>query len=253
MRRRAGTAARRLCVVVATTAAFAGAAPGANIEPPHRPARPAQRMPAAAVKAPAAEPAFRVTSSQPRIDPLLLRAYETLSAGELAAAAADYALVLKADANNADALHGLAVVALRRGRFGDAEEFYLRAVHADPRDAIAVAGLFGLRGYAVPVDAESQLKSLIAEQPWQHALHFALGNVYAATGRWSEAQQAFFSASGGADEHPDYLFNLAVSLDHLRQSSLAARYYSRAIAAAKERPAAFDTTQAEIRLRALLR
>ncbi|MGV3590440.1 MAG: tetratricopeptide repeat protein, partial [Gammaproteobacteria bacterium] len=50
-----------------------------------------------------------------------------------------------------------------------------------------------------------------------------LGNHYAAQGRWSEAQGAYYNAlltarrSAGGPVHPDYAFNLAVSLEQLNQ------------------------------------
>ena len=68
--------------------------------------------------------------------------------------------------------------------------------------------------------------------------------------RWAEAQQSFFQAHVADPTNPDYVYNLAVSLDHLRQTSLAAQYYARALAA-ESQAVAFDRSQAEIRLRQL--
>jgi uncharacterized protein HemY len=92
---------------------------------------------------------------------------------------------------------------------------------------------------------------MIAEQPDEPALHFALANVYAASARWREAQQSFFSAYIGDPEQPDYLFNLAVSLDHLHQGKLAREFYEKAAAAAARRPAAFSPARIAERLREL--
>lgn len=207
------------------------------------------RSPAAAQPAP--DSPIRITTSKSRINPALVKAFDALNAGNLAAAQTDYGGVLKAEPRNADALLGMAAIALRQGQYDQAEEYYLRAVEADPKNAVAQAGLFGLRGQVDPVNSESRLKTLIAAQPDQPFLQFALGNIYVAGGRWSEAQQAFFKAYTGDPEHPDYLFNLAVSLDHLRQSKLAAQYYNQALAAADRRPASFDKAQAATRLREL--
>lgn len=200
---------------------------------------------------PRTEAPIRITTSRLKVNPALVQAFDELNAGDLAAARADYAQVLKSEPKSPDALHGMAAVALRQGQLEAAEEFYLRAIEADPKDAIAQAGLFGLRRQGDPVNSESRLKNLIAAQPDQPFLHFALGNVYAAAGRWNEAQQAFFKAYTGDPEHPDYLFNLAISLDHLRQSKLAAQYYNQALAATGNRPASFDKAQAATRLREL--
>ncbi len=80
---------------------------------------------------------------------------------------------------------------------------------------------------------------------------FALGNLYARQGRWSEAQAAYFQAWNAEPENPDILYNLAISLEHLHQSRLAAEYYSQALRLASTRPANFDKLQAESRLRAM--
>lgn len=206
--------------------------------------------PAAAAAVP--EPTqIRIARTAVLPDETLIQAFDSLASGRLDAAEARYAHVLKSEPNNPDALHGMAAVALRRGQDDLAEQCYLRAREADPKDAVALAGLAGLRSHSDPLGAESQLKTLIAAQPGQHALHFALGNLYAIAGRWSEAQQAFFNAHTGDPEHPDYLFNLAVSLDRLRQPKLAVRFYQQALEAAGHRLAGFDQALASSRLQEL--
>ena len=82
------------------------------------------------------------------------------------------------------------------------------------------------------VNSESRLKTALASQPDSSALHFALGNLYARQLRWSEAQQAYFLAYSGEPDNADFIFNLAVSLDHLHQNKLAAQYYRMALSAA---------------------
>ena len=49
----------------------------------------------------------------------------------------------------------------------------------------------------------------------------------------------------------DYLFNLAVSLDHLRQPRLAAQHYRLAMEASAKRPAAFERDKVQKRLNEL--
>ena len=48
-----------------------------------------------------------------------------------------------------------------------------------------------------------------------------LGNQLAQQGRWSEAQQEYFKAFASEPDNADFAYNLAVSLDHLRQPKLA--------------------------------
>ncbi|MDP2793476.1 MAG: tetratricopeptide repeat protein [Sulfurisoma sp.] len=198
------------------------------------------------------ESPIRVTKSRLKLNPALTQGFDALNAGDLAAAQADYERVLRTEPRNGDALHGLAAIALRQGNVGRAEEYWLKALESDPKDALAQAALIGSggRGGADPQAQESRLKTLIAAQPEIAALHFALGNVFARQNRWNEAQQSYFKAFSVEPEHPDYVFNLAVSLDHLRQPRLAAQYYNQALAAAGgKQPVGFDKAQVATRLR----
>ena len=94
----------------------------------------------------------------------------------------------------------------------------------------------------------SRLKTLLAAQPQSAELNFTLGNLYARQRRWAEAQQAYFNAVAADADNPDYLFNLAVSLDQLRKPRPAAQHYRLALEAAARRPAAFDGEQVRRRL-----
>jgi len=212
---------------------------------PSPPARAAERP------APAARIAIRLTRSEPRVHPDLARAHLLHDAGDLDGAGAAYERVLDGEPKNTDALRGLAALALRRDDAQAAQDYYLRALEADPRDAAAAAALIGLRGEADPVRSESRLKTLIAAAPHEPAAHLALGNLYAAQNRWHEAQQSYFNAHAAEPSNPDYRYNLAVSLDHLRQIPAAIRYYRGALEAAAAAPAGFDRSRVEARLREL--
>lgn len=205
----------------------------------------------AVVAAPPQEPALRIAKSAEKANPALARAFQAFKSGDAATAEIEYAKALKSDPGNPDALHGAAAVALFKKERERADALYRRALAANPRDAVAVAGVAGLNGYMDSAGAESRLKSLISVQPDEPGLYFALGNIYASTGRWRDAQQAYFSAHVAAPEQPDYLFNLAVSLDHLRQAQPARAYYEKALSAASRLPAAFDPAQAAARLNLL--
>jgi Flp pilus assembly protein TadD len=91
------------------------------------------------------------------------------------------------------------------------------------------------------------VKSLLAADPGANVLYFTLGNQLAQQGRWAEAQQEYFKAYAADPDNADFAFNLAVSLDHLRQSKLALDYYRRAIALAEKRAASFDLAAARNR------
>jgi tetratricopeptide (TPR) repeat protein len=186
-----------------------------------------------------------------RADQHLERAYDAYQRGDLAAARQDYHEALKLDPKNRDALLGLATIAARNGEFNEAEARYLRLLEADPRDSHAMAGLIALRGQADPMQSESRLKGMIANQPEAGYLHFALGNQMAAQARWAEAQESYFKAVGSDPDSPDYAYNLAVSLDHLRQTKPALEYYQKALALGGTRPSTFDRNRAAARIREL--
>ncbi len=116
-------------------------------------------------------------------------------------------------------------------------------------DAHAQAALIALRASRLdPLATESRVKTMLAADPDAEALHFTLGNQLAQQGRWAEAQAAYFKAFAADPENADFAFNLAVSLDHLRQSKPALDYYRRAIALAEKRSASFDVAAARNRV-----
>jgi Flp pilus assembly protein TadD len=211
-------------------------------------AEPAAQRPAATARAP-----VRITASGPRVDPGVERGWEALQAGDLARAHEEYSRALQANPRDRDALLGLAAIDTRNQNLERAEARYLKVLELDPRDSYAQAALIGLRGNSDAQQSESRLKTMIAQQPDSTALSFALGNQYASQRRWAEAQQAYFAAFSGDSENADYAYNLAISLDHLRQPRLALEYYQRALALAGNRPVGFNTGQAQARVRDLQR
>jgi Tfp pilus assembly protein PilF len=223
-----------------------------------RPRTPAAASGAAASEAaprPAAAPRapVKVTASGPRVDPGVERGWEALQAGDLARAKDEYTRALRANPLDRDALLGLAAIDVRNQDFESAEARYLKVLEIDPRDPYANAALVSMRGSGDAVQSESRLKTLIARQPDSAVLNFTLGNQYASQRRWPEAQQAFFGALAADPENPDYAYNLAVSLDQMRQPKLALEYYQRALALAGNRPVGFNTGQVQARVRELQR
>lgn len=227
-----------------------------------RPSAPAGR-PVQKASPPAARPAPSVpaagteglqVSSRSQETPSV-RAFNALQGGRFAEAKSAYTQALRENPRDIDALLGLAALARRDGDTTSATELYERTLQNDPRNATAVSGLLALQGNGDPVQAESRLKSLIGLQNSDadatSALHFALGNVYAGQRRWSEAQQAYFKAHTADSGNPDTLYNLAISLEHLNQRSLAHQFYQQALLASRQRAALFSRAEAEKRLAAL--
>jgi len=231
-------------------ASTATAAPAAEARPPRMP-RPETSRSLAANDGRGAGVPIRLSRTRPEPDGNVQAGYARLQDNQLDAARHDYEQALKNDPNNVDALLALAAIAQRQGRVGDADRYQQRAIEADPRNPAAQAAVLGSSAGGDPQVNESRLKSLLAAQPESGPLNFALGNLYSRQGRWSEAQQAYFNAVAADGDNPDYLFNLAVSLDHLRQPKLAAQHYRLALEAAQRRPAAFDRERARLRLNEL--
>jgi Tfp pilus assembly protein PilF len=191
----------------------------------------------------------RAVAPREQINPAVARGYAAYIAGDMAGAKRGYEEALRSDPRSLDALNGMTAVALRAGRRDLAETYLARALEVDPRDAYALPVLAALKGRSDPQTAESRLRAMISSAPDTPAAHFGLGNLYAREGRWAEAQQAYFRAFSSEPDNPDYLFNLAVSLDHLRQPKLSLQYYQSALGAA--RPGAFDRDQVAARIREL--
>jgi len=188
----------------------------------------------------------------PQVHPKVESGYAAYLAGDLATARADYQEVLREEPVNRDALLGLAAIDVRTGRYEPAEAIYLRLLQSDPRDSHAHAALIALRaGRMDPLAAESRVKSLLANDPAADVLYFTLGNQLALQGRWAEARQHYSKAFAADPDNADFAYNLAVSLDHLRQSKLALEYYGRALALAEKRGASFELATARSRVQQL--
>ena len=211
----------------------------------------------AAVKRPSGEPASRPRAAAPGVfqpssskqqAQTLDKAYDAWLSDRLDEAHHGYEQVLRRDPRNADALLGLAVIASQRGNAERAQTLYLQVLESDPGNVTAQAALINMRGQSSAARSESRLKTLIAKQPDSAALFFALGNLYAGQSRWSEAQQAYFQSYSLEPGNADHVFNVAVSLDQLRQKKLAVQYYRMALTAAETSPSAFDKNAAAQRI-----
>ena len=179
---------------------------------------------------------------------LLDSGYQAMLNNDMSTAKRWYEQALALDRNSADALVGLATISSRNDQPLQAERLYRRALEVDPNEPGARAGLIALRRLVDPTAQESALRSMIAGENATVANHVALGNLLAAQGRWPEAQQSYFQATSAEPNHPDYAFNLAVSLDRMRQGSAAIGAYRRAIELANARPARFHVAQVQTRL-----
>ena len=166
-------------------------------------------------------------------------AYLAYQKGAYGTAEDKYQQTLKAYPENRDALLGLGAIAANAGDYQKAYEMYARVLKSNPRDKFARAALINLQDASYLSNNESTITTMLHESPDQHFLHFTLGNIYAAGNRWAQAQQAFFDAYRLNTTNPDYVLNLAISLDHIGQYQAALDYYNVALELANNTPTGF--------------
>ena len=184
----------------------------------------------------------------PKPKPELTNAYESLRMGRVEDARRQYDALLLSEPRNIDALLGRATIAQQQGDLDAATRYFYQVLQLDPANTLAQGGLINLIGRADPQSAESRLKALVAKDP-SAFLYFALGNLYADQGNWPAAQSAYFQAHHLQSDNADYLFNLAVSLEHLSQPRLALGFYRQALDLARSSGrSSFDFAAAQERV-----
>lgn len=233
--------------VTTTTSGPAPAQPTAPAGPPTREQTAAELL----RQAPALrEPPVRLDRAAPtqRIPAEVATGYEALRNSDLAGARRAYTAAVAADSANVDALLGMATVEARGGNIGAAGAAYRKALELEPRNATALAGLATLSDPSRHGNVEARLREDLMRYPQSAPLHFALGNVFSAQARWSEAQAEYFEAHRLDPSSADIAHNLAVALDNLGQGRVAAQFYRRALDAARTQPAQFDPAPVARRL-----
>ncbi len=182
---------------------------------------------------------------------MLTDAYAAYRGGDYRNARIHYEKVLAQHPRQVDALLGLAALAMRDERIADAYRLYEKVRAIEPDNVTAAAALFSIEGGDGRELNAAKIKVLLDQGHNAAFLHFALGNYFARHGHWGDAQLAYFNALKRDAEHPDYAFNLAVSLERIGQNASAISYYEKALAWRAHRAARFDAALASARIATL--
>lgn len=188
--------------------------------------------------------------AKPRpINDLVQQAYQALQANQVERADELYREVLRQEPDQRDALLGAAATATALGLYDQAIGHYQTRLQSAPSDTYARAGLLGLASSASSRDqVQQEVNTLLQANPESAQLHFIKGVGLASGRQWQAAQSAFYEAYSRDNTNPDYAFNLAVSLDHLGQLTLARVYYERAIELSSNRKIHFELAEAQRRI-----
>jgi tetratricopeptide (TPR) repeat protein len=174
------------------------------------------------------------------LNQIVRRAFGSYQDGDFAAAEAEYRRALRIAPRSRQILLGLAACLLQQNQTTAAKRTYQEVLRLYPDDTVAESALLNMGEGRPDLNNESYLKSRLAEQPDNAYLHFALGNVFSSQQRWTEAQQAYFDAFRYDKINPNYVYNLAVSLEHLGKSSTALSFYEQAYSLSAQYPAQFN-------------
>ncbi|MGE5385601.1 MAG: tetratricopeptide repeat protein, partial [Betaproteobacteria bacterium] len=190
----------------------------------------AARAPRPHAKAPAPARPLLLTKGSGSGSSPLEAAYAALLDGRLEVAAEGYRRALAQNAEERDALLGIAYIAHRQGRRDEARIYYERVLRLEPENAVANSGMLAILAEGDPAVAASRAREITEKNPGSAAAFATLGNILVREGNFAEAQQAFFRAATLEPGSAFHAYNLAVALDRLHKSDLAANYYTRALA-----------------------
>lgn len=180
--------------------------------------------------------------------------YDAFNDGDLESAKQFYGQALEVEPENRDVLLGVAAIAITENDSSTARQIYAQLLEDNPADPDALAGLTALGPVAktnTDQASVSSVKQMLEQQPEAAHLHFALGNLYADQSRWAEAQKAFFEAYRLDASNPDYLYNLAVSLDYMGKPNTAINFYQQAVLQSGIRQSNIPVAAAEERIKTI--
>lgn len=144
-----------------------------------------------------------------------------------------YLQVTQLSPDEVDAWLGLGASLLNQQAFAKAIQAYQSALSLDPDNLYALEGVASQLPMLLKKMGRTQgqvfLEKAIAVYPESAILLNALGTIQAFNQNWQQAQSLYFKALSLEASNALYHFNVAVSLDHLKQYQLAVDYYAKAL------------------------
>jgi tetratricopeptide (TPR) repeat protein len=182
----------------------------------------------------------------------LAEAYSAYESGQLGLAETKFTQVLSIDSKNITALLGLGGIAASQNQPRVAMKYYQQALEVKPESLVVYEAIANLSSN-IELNSEwnDSLKKMVNIYPNSAILQYALGNLYSSNNDWLAAQECYFKAFAEDMNNPDFMVNLAVSLDHLGKYPLAAQYYTRALALEDSQEINFDVYTIKNRLIAI--
>lgn len=204
--------------------------PPRSMSPATATGKPPATRPVAAGKPRAVAVSINAVSIDDKAYVALNEAFDAYERGDYEQSESAYRRALALAPRHPNALHGLAAILHRTGRFDESRQFYESLLSVDPGNTAAAAALLTGGNQHVRAANESEIKQLIQRHPNSAGLQFALGQLMAKQQRWPDARDRFANAVRLDRGNADYLFNLAISLDHLGRYSEARPVYESALA-----------------------
>lgn len=234
-----------LAAVTANTTAPTTANPKANASPnPNTPATGNEVMLGVHTRG---NPTFVAKTRGPSA---LEQGYALLLEGRLDDAAAAYGQALRANADERDALLGMAYISQQKGQRDDAQSYYRRVLRQEPNNARAIAALQALDSGSDLTLSASRAGDLAARQPDSAVAMAMAGNAFVRDGLLSNAAQAYARAQTLEPSNPLHAYNHAVALDRLGRYAQAVVQYERVLALSATAPVAERAYQIDnVRLR----
>ena len=176
-------------------------------------------------------------------------AYKAYEVGDIELSQQKFSEVLAFDSKNITAMIGLGGVAALSGHYNVAMDYYQQALNVDPNSLEVYEAIANLSSnIELNSDWNDALTNMAKNYPNSATLQYALGNLYSSNNDWLAAQESYFNAYALDMNNPDFIVNLAISLDQLGKYPLAGQYYTQALALAGSKTVNFNIADIKNRL-----